>query len=298
MAGDVSVALEGSLLKVRGDNLDNKVEISRTGAGDIIVYGGNGTLVNGQSSFRLARPNINAMDVRMAGGNDVVNLYGLRVANDLFVDLGEGNDRLSAQASSPSTIGANMAVYGGLGNDSVQLHRITVGQDLKIEGGRGSLQSLIVNSTLGKSLTVIGDELADSVVVHNTRVALDTNVETKGGADHVELTDLASFKLSVNTDANGPSGRDQVYLTRVNNREDIGVFTGAGDDYVQMIDVNSGKSIKTSLDVGNDRLNMIRVRAATDAVFEGGDGYDITDYQSVFGGSKREFKEFERRIAR
>jgi uncharacterized protein YraI len=298
MAGDVMVALEGSFLRVQGDDLTNHIALAGTPDGDVIVYGQNGTLVNGLAQFRLVRPSINAVDIRMEKGDDIVNFHAMRIANDLFVEMGEGNDRVLAHAATPSTVGANMSVYGGLGNDTVQLNRITVGEDLKIEGGWGALQSRIVDSTLRKSLTVIADDLADSVIVHNTRVTLDTSIETKGGADHVELTDIAAFSLNVNTDANGIAGRDQVYLTRVSTREDIGVYTGAGDDYAQMIDVNSGKSIKVSMDVGNDRLYMVRVRAATDAVFEGGSGFDTVDYQSVFGGVKREFKEFERRIAR
>ncbi|MFO0380716.1 MAG: hypothetical protein ACK506_03365 [Pirellula sp.] len=54
-ANNVQVALEGSLLKVIGDNLANDIVISQNVAGDIAVTGRNGTTVNGRSSFRQRR---------------------------------------------------------------------------------------------------------------------------------------------------------------------------------------------------------------------------------------------------
>jgi hypothetical protein len=298
MAGDVMVALEGSLLTVNGDNLDNQIAITRNVAGDVVVSGQNGTLVNGLTSFRLVRPSINAVEIRMEDGNDVVTMRNLQVANDMFVDMGAGNDRLTAPATNPSTIGANLAIYGSEGNDIVQLNRVTVREDLFVDGGLGSLQASVVDSVIAKAANIVADDLADIITVRNTRVGLDMSIETKGGSDQVNLTDLSAFNLVVNTDANGLAGLDRVTLNRVTTVEDLGIFTGAGADTVQMTDVSSGKSVTVSLDEGNDRLVMARVTAAADAVFEGGAGLDTVDFLAVLGGTKREFKEFETVIAR
>ncbi|MCU0708470.1 MAG: hypothetical protein MUF23_09275 [Pirellula sp.] len=298
MAGDVMVALEGSLLTVNGDNLDNQIAITRNVAGDVVVSGQNGTLVNGLTSFRLVRPSINAVEIRMEDGNDLVSIRNLQVANDMFVDMGAGNDRFVAPATTPNTIGANLAVYGSEGNDLIQLNRVTVREDLFVDGGIGTLQATLVDSVISKAANIVADDLADVVTVQRTRVGLDLNIETKGGSDRVTLTDLSAFNLAVNTDANGFTGLDRVTMNRVTTVEDLGVFTGAGADTVQMTDVSSGKSITVSLDEGNDRLVMARVTAAADAVFEGGAGLDSVDFLAVMGGTKREFKEFETVIAR
>jgi large repetitive protein len=298
MAGDVMVALEGSLLKVNGDNLDNQIAITRNTAGDVVVSGQTGTLVNGMASFRLVRPSINAVEIRMEGGNDVVSLRNLQVANDMFIDLGSGNDRLTTPATTPNTVGANLAIYGSEGNDIVQLNRVTVREDLFVDGGLGTLQASLVDSVIDKTATMVADDLADVITFRNTRVGLDVNIETKGGSDQVNLTDLSAFQLAVNTDANGLVGLDRVTMNRVTTIEDLGVFTGAGADIVRMTDVSSGKSITVSLDEGNDLLVMARVTAAADAVFEGGAGLDTVDFLDVLGSTKREFKEFERVIAR
>lgn len=292
-AGDVLVALEGSYLRVEGDNLDNQIAITRTAVGDVVVSGQNGTLVNGRTSFRLANPSINAMDIQMQGGNDVVTLRGVAVANDLTIGLGQGNDRITAPVTTPVSIGANLAVFGDEGNDIVQLNGVSVGQDLYVDGGIGSLQASLVDASISGVANFIADDLADSITVRNSRIGLDLSIETKGGSDIVSVTDASAFQMLVNTDANGSVGLDRVTLNRVQTVEDLGVFTGAGADTVQMTDVVSGKSVTVSLDEGNDRLTMNRVRAAADTVFEGGAGVDLIDFTSVFGGTKREIKEFE-----
>jgi hypothetical protein len=186
-----------------------------------------------------------------------------------------------------------MSVLGSEGNDIVQLSGIGVGEDLSIDGGVGSLNASIHNATVDKVMSIIGDDAADIVSVIGSRIGLDLVLETKGGSDRVTLTDVAAFQMSINTDANGATGLDQVTLNRVSTVEDLGIFTGAGNDVVRLTDVTSGKSIIVSLDEGNDRLIATRVRAAEDAVFEGGAGVDTLENFGISAGIKREFKEFE-----
>jgi hypothetical protein len=293
MAGDVMAALEGSLLTVEGDNFDNQVAITRTAIGDIVIAGQNGTLINGLPSVRFPRVALNSLEVRMEGGNDSVALRGLQVANDVNVDLGAGNDRLTSPSTTPSTINGNLSVWGNEGNDVVQMAGLSVRENLSIDGGLGSLNSSISNSTIDKVMSIIGDDADDVVSVVGTSIGLDLALETKGGSDRVTLTDVGALHLSINTDSNGAVGLDQVTLNRVTTVEDIGIFTGAGNDIVRLTDVTSGKSIIVSLDEGNDRLIATRVQAAEDAVFEGGAGLDTLENFGIFAGVKREFKEFE-----
>lgn len=293
MAGDVVAALEGSFLRVEGDNFGNQVAISQTALGDVVIAGQNGTTINGLPSVRFVRPQINALELRMEGGNDVVTLRGLNVANDLFVDLGAGDDRLTTPAASPVTVGANASVLGSEGNDVVQLNSMTVREDLYVDGGLGTLNATFNNLQVDKALSVLGDDAIDVINISNSRAGLGVTIETKGGSDRVSLTDISAFAMSINTDANGAIGADQVNLTRVTTQEDLGIFTGAGNDVVRLTDVSSGKSIIASLDEGNDRLIATRVSAAEDALFEGGAGVDILENFGISAGIKREFKEFE-----
>jgi hypothetical protein len=293
MAGDVFVAIEGELLRVEGDNLANQVTLAQSSTGDLVVSGQNGTTINGLPSVRFARPVINAAEIRMEGGDDAVVLRGLRVANDLFVDLGAGNDRLTSPATAPISVGANALIYGEAGNDTVQLNRAKVFEDLYIDGGIGALTATITNSSIDKSMAIVGDEANDSISVVGSTVGLDLSIETKGGSDTVRVSQLQAFNLLINTDSNGAVGRDVVNISNASVVEDIGVFTGAGDDVVRMTGTTSNK-VTVSLDQGNDRLEATNVVAATDIIFEGGAGIDTLLETDVFASIFRDYKEFER----
>ncbi|MFN7289305.1 MAG: hypothetical protein ACK5YR_05720 [Pirellula sp.] len=293
MAGDVFVAIEGELLRVEGHNLANQVTLAQSSTGDLVVSGQNGTTINGLPSVRFARPVINAAEIRMEGGDDAIVLRGLRVANDLFVDLGAGNDRLTSPATAPISVGANALIYGEAGNDTVQLNRAKVFEDLYIDGGIGALTATITNSSIDKSMAIVGDEANDSVSVVGSTVGLDLSIETKGGSDTVRVSQLQAFNLLINTDSNAAAGRDVVNISNASVVEDIGIFTGAGDDVVRMTGTTSNK-VTVSLDQGNDRLEATNVVAATDIIFEGGAGIDTLLETDVFASIFRDYKEFER----
>lgn len=292
MAGDVSVALEGQLLTVQGDNLSNQIVVAQNPAGVVTVSGQNGTRINGLASVRFVNPQLNAMEIRMEGGDDTVSLRGVRVTNDLFVDLGAGNDQMISPITVPVTVGANATIEGGSGNDVIRLQGMTVREDLSIQGGIGALSVNLNAAAVDKALTIIGDDANDSVVLNNSRVGGLISVETKGGSDVVSLNNVSAFAAEVNTDAN-TAGIDRVVLNRVTTVEDIGIYTGAGNDVVALTDLWSGKSLTVSLDAGNDTFTGTRVSVAEDAVFEGGAGVDVFNDRGIFGGIKKDIKEFE-----
>lgn len=293
MAGDVAVALEGSLLRIEGDNLGNQIVVAQSASGDVVVSGQSGTLINGLPSVRFVRPNLNAMEVRMEAGDDTVTMRSVQLTNDLLVDLGAGNDRLVNPAVAPMVIGNNASIFGEAGSDIVQLSGTQVREDLAIDGGIGALNVQLSGVQVDKFMSAIGDEANDVVSIVNSNFGLGASIETKGGSDRVTLTDLTAYALSVNTDANSSVGADVVTLNRVASVEDIGIFTGDGNDIVRMTDVDSGKSLTVSLDAGNDQLVATRVEATVDLVFEGGAGVDTLTDLGFFGGVKREVKEFE-----
>lgn len=293
MAGDVFVAIEGELLRVEGDNLGNQVTLAQTSSGDLVVSGQNGTTINGLPSVRFVRPIINAAEVRMEGGDDTVVLRGLRIANDLFADLGAGNDRLVSPAVAPITVGASALIYGEAGNDTIQLNRAAILQDLYVDGGLGTLSVSIADSSVDNSMAIFGDEGNDTINVTGTRVGFDVAIETKGGSDTVRVAQLQAFHLLINTDSNGATGRDVVNVSNATLQGDIGIFTGAGDDVVRMTGTTSNK-VTVSLDQGNDRLEATSVVAATDIIFEGGSGLDTLLETDVFAAIFRDYKEFER----
>jgi hypothetical protein len=287
-ANNVEVLREGALVTVFGDNASNQIIVAQNLAGDVTVTGRNGTLVNGLPSVRLARVALEQMEIRMEGGNDIVTVSGLNVSNDLYVNLGDGSDRLLTGAVA-NRIGAHLTVEGGNGNEIVRLTNWFVGGDCYVDGQIGSLNAVFSRLDVGFALTAISDAANDIISVTGCIVGGMTSVETKGGADRVTVTDYMGFGLFANTDM----GNDVVTMDGVATLEDIGVFTGTQNDTVDFLNVSSGTNVIVALDEGSDVFEGTNVTAVYDAVFEGGAGTDVFADFGVAGGNKTEVKEFE-----
>lgn len=287
-ANQVSARIEGSLLIVRGDNLGNQIIVSQNAALDLTIRGQNGTKVNGRDSVVFRRAALQQADIRMAGGNDIVTFTNFAVSNDLYMNLGAGNDTVRT-GSSGSSIGVNLTIEGELGTDTVSLAGWETGQDLYVDGQGGVLQATLTDTSVMGVLTVIGDTANDRVTLTRCTVGLDTSLELGLGADTVTVTDLLGFSFWATTD----EGADRLTLTGVSVMEDFGIFTGTENDFVSLTDIVSGKNVYVGTDAGADSVQATDVSAEFDAVFEGGDGVDSLTDRGIFGGEKIEIKEFE-----
>lgn len=293
LANNVAARVEGSLLVIAGDNVANQIVVARNAAGDVVVTGQNGTRVNGVASARFPRLALNAAEMQLGGGNDVVTLRGLQIANDLYVNLGDGADRLSIPAAASVTVGGNLAIEGAGGNDTIRTEGVIVGQDLYIDGGIGVLNATVSGAVVGFNVSLIGDDANDVLTVSSLAAGGDIFVEAKGGSDRVSLTTVEALLIGISADANAIVGADRVTLIEVSTMEDLGIFTGPGNDIVQLMDVASAKNLTVSLDSENDKVSGMNVSAALDAVFEGGAGSDTFEDFGITGGTKKDVKEFE-----
>jgi hypothetical protein len=255
----------------------------------VTIAGLNGTKVNGRTSVRFVRPRFSQAEFRLGSGNDRITFSGFTVTDDLFVNLGPGNDILSTVATRPVRAGKNFRIEGEAGSDAVRLNNVVSGEDLGIEGGTGPLTASVSRARVGKTLTVIGDLLADTVTVADTMATGPVSVEVKSGNDRVTLARSAADGWFVNTD----EGADRITATAVTGREDIGLFAGKDSDVVGLVRVRAGKNLTLTLDTGNDTASGQEVTAAFDLVVEGGDGQDVLTDLGISGGTKTEFKDIE-----
>lgn len=290
-ANNVQATLEGSLLKLNGDNLANAITLRQAANGDITISGRNGTKVNGLVSVRFRNVALNAVEMEMGGGNDDVLIESLKVANDLYANLGDGNDRFRS-GTVPSSVGNNLSVEGGLGSDSVTLTGWTIGSDLFIDGQVGVLNVQLNDLDIAFALTVIGDRDRDVLSVKNTTCGDVASIESKEGNDSITVSGYFGIGLLINSDL----GNDTVSLAGVMTSEDIALSAGGGNDTVNMTDVTSMKNVSASLDQGADRLEVTDVYAEFDAVFVGGSEVDTYVNNGVFAGVKLEVVEFETRL--
>jgi hypothetical protein len=288
MAGDVSVALEGSLLKVQGDNLSNQIGIVQQANGNVVVSGLTGTRINGSPfPLTLINPQLNSLEVAMKGGDDAISIGDLRVGNDLMIDLGAGNDTATLDRV---FAGATAEIKGEQGTDRATVRGSIFGNDLFIDQGIGASVTQLAGVRVGMNATVITDAANDVVNATDLILGGDLSIETKAGADSVVLTRVQANKLSLNTD----EGADLITMSDSQTRDDVIIESGKGNDGVTLQNVRSQKSLTVKLDDGNDTLVATNVTAAIDAVFDGGAGIDLFDNNGVSGGVKLEIVGFER----
>ncbi len=285
-ANNVQVALEGSLLKVVGDNLANDIVIAQNIAGDITVTGRNGTTVNGRPSFRLPRVALNAIEMQMEGGNDVVAVRSLQVANDLYANLGEGNDRFDLLAG--TTIGAIAGVEGGIGADTIRVIDSVVGADLFVDGGLDALTATLTRATIGGALTIIGDEAADRVSISETTMADFGTVETKGATtESMYHSSWHSHSRSI------PTGRRHRQCFGFDDSRRCRYFHWHGKRSCLLDERDEWQKPKRERRC-RSRCRNGRIRFVTaDAVFEGGAGVDTYTDLGITAGVKLDVKEFE-----
>lgn len=293
MANQVTSQLEGSLLVIAGDAANNQVTINRNAAGDVTVSGQNGTRINGLPSVTYRRAVINAAEIDLSAGNDALTLRNLQIANDLNVKLGDGADRLTVPATTPIAVAGSANIEGSGGNDTIRIDGMGVGLDLYLDGGIGVLNATLTKAIVGGKLTVIGDEANDVVSISQSSAAGEFYVEAKGGNDQVTLNTVSALIMGIQTDANAIAGADRVKLTAVSATEDIGVFTGPGNDIVEMLDVEALKNMIVSADAGADKVSGMNVYAGSDLILEGGSEVDTLEDFGFAAGIKFEVKEFE-----
>ena len=97
LAGDVSVALQGSTLVVSGDELSNQIDVSQNDSGEVIFTGRDSTTINGQAEFSFTE-SFDRTLFELGGGDDEVVIDGFEAGRELRFIGGNGDDRLEGTA--------------------------------------------------------------------------------------------------------------------------------------------------------------------------------------------------------
>jgi hypothetical protein len=159
-------------LTLSGDNSSNVVvvhQIGRNADGDpIIQVVGAGTklkdLDTNQTGFKFifgANPgdDITAINIKLNGGNDVLNLFHTTVAGTINVDMGQGTNVL-AMNGVHSTSDA-ISIELGDGRNAVALVSVNAGGDFSLAAGNGT-NAIVLNTVSADTNT----QTPDTFTVH------------------------------------------------------------------------------------------------------------------------------------
>ncbi len=196
LAGDVYFGLSSGDARdviIRGDNLANQIEVSSPAVGQVRVRGLNGTTVNGQSGF-VTRTISDDLDIQMLGGNDRVDINGLRVIgqfhSDVSINMGSGSDNLSiinGTGNAPD-VRRNLVINLGSGHDDMFLQNLDVGNNLSVVGGADNDDMSLLAVDVANELSMRGDAGRDDLLLRSV-TAEDMFLFGGWDKDEVEIRD-------------------------------------------------------------------------------------------------------------
>ena len=275
MAGDVLATLTDGNLLIEGDAAANAVAVLQDhstgmikvqGMTDVgtVVTPGTATTINGGASAEFS--SVTSITVRLKGGDDTFLLTDVSLTGSVKVRTSDGNDNV--------VIGA-MADVTPVGLDTTRLpaevlattfHQVTVGGNVLVDTGSGD------DLVLQAGVTVAGSDIV-STGKGDDHVFCDvfTDVSAALPALGVEIG-RASIVLTGHDD-------DTVNLNTVSGKHGL-ILTGRGDDQVA-IQNSSFNTLAVILGRGDDSLNVSGTTTTKASIFRGGKGSDTINDLTV-----------------
>ncbi len=133
-AGNVTAFMSGGRLTLLGDAADNSVSIQQNAAGDLFLFGLNGTAINGQSAVYVGRGTISGLVVDTGQGNDYVEILGVATPGLVWVTTGDGSDGIFVGSVSAGQL--HLDTQGG--DDGVVTSTVFVAGTAEVSGGAGN----------------------------------------------------------------------------------------------------------------------------------------------------------------
>lgn len=234
------------------------------------------TVITGEGNDLLQIVDISAHDIVVdtGAGNDgtfntpilIANVF---VAGSMTVATGAGNDNLYMESfregegdEGGSSIGVNLVVNMGAGNDNVQIVDYTIGNDMVVALGPGTNNAAIGvdaefggssegNLTVGRNLTVVGGANTDNVEMGNLDVHNDLFAALGAGNDTLFLT---SSLIGRNATVDAGAGNDSVTVEDTQVAETATAVMGAGNDTLN-ISTSTAKKLVALGGAGKDTFN-------------------------------------------
>lgn len=282
LAGNIIGNLVGTTLALGGDAADNQLVVSEIAPNQIQVTGLSGTTINGAASQVFASNLIETVIVRTgdghdhvkvenlsltdtpngflgiftSNGSDEVKLLNVNTTNQIRVDAGLDDDRVSARQTGTDGL---FLINMDSGNDRVHLSWVKA-RDLKVETHDG----------------------VDRVGMYRAKALNDIAVDTGQDMDFIRL---AALKTGRDIDVRSESGNDVISTYGLEANRDVIVGASSGDDSAWMYRTKAGRHVKVSMDSGNDRLSMRDTAAVDDFFVELGSGDDKARVKNAFAGN-------------
>lgn len=172
-AGNVSAYIRGDILYLYGDNAANQISVVSDGSAGVSITSLDDTTINRQTGdedgtvFLSGRRAIRAIRTDLRGGDDILNLSGFTLRNDLDIRMGAGHDILAID--SVFTQRGRSVITTSTGNDFVDITGSSFEQRLDLLTGSGNDRVNLIDSHFGRRSVIDGGSGGDTLgYVNNT----------------------------------------------------------------------------------------------------------------------------------
>jgi len=301
LAGDVTVSVDGSALRISGDADDNQIQIIGRADGSAIVSGLDGTTINGGTAAFSADADLRTAQVQMGDGNDEVEIRGLVLQNALTVRTGNGDDSTDIQHINVRGIEVSgedgndvmefdnvfsrrsIVIRGGDGNDTVAIGAMAAHRNGVIYTGDGDDSLAVDNLGIKENMSLLFGAGDDQALIAGETYGYRGNIVLGEGDDSLSIlpaTNEAAARFRRNLNIFGNGGDDTIALdASVNALKRARIDGGADNDSIQQGDANLRRTKIRNFESGevadlNGRLDAFYTSLAASSI-------DVTR----FGGS-------------
>jgi hypothetical protein len=300
LAGNVSVSVDGDVLRIVGDGQGNGVSVEQLDTNKFFVTGfglnGSNTTINGQLAGRVVS-GVRNIDADLNAGYDIfVMSNSAWRRNDLAQQLSGGTAgpiQASPQAANPNTtnsvttrVAGDVTINTDEGNDGVG-----IGARIGTRDSNGNIVDGV--------LTINGANGADRAIVERTEAFDDMLFDMGSGNDRVDANtvrvgDFLFASLGDGADrfnSNNAHGwhsqilggnhNDVVDVRNFRMEQEVFVDTGSGNDRIYGAGVG-GISISFVTGDGADRIGVDGANSRGGATVDTGSGDDFVRLNGVF----------------
>jgi hypothetical protein len=282
LTGVVTLAITGANISAVGDSSANELDI-QIGAANITVAGLNGTVLKNANGVVIPngtafpKPANGNLSVNLKGGDDVitVNATGAFTANNVTVDTGSGNDKVSVlrAAGGSYDIKGSVSLDTGSGDDDVAVTDVvkqagaqTAAAFIAIANDTAATGNQTIN--VAKNLKISTGNGNDSVGLLGVEVK--GNLKIHSGFGHGDNVGVSNVRVGGNMDLIYGDTNAISNVTVVGKLE---ADSGTGDDTFALYNVKAGQ-IDINLGSGRDQIALSGVTSVSKGKIRGGSGTD------------------------
>ena len=296
-AGTVTASFVGGSLILTGDAADNAIFLSTASADDTLRINSDsttsiriGTVVFPPgTALVLQTPLTGNITANMRGGDDQVDFFRLDVPGFVTIYGEEGDNYFQM---TDSTIGGNLTIINGNGEDSVRFGDVVkINGNVLVNNGSGGslLRGADLKMNIGGSFTVLNGTGADVFVLSgggaaNSEVFVGGRLTIANGGAPTDSSGFGLFADSIDlggltVTSGGGDDTIEVYSTEFVLRDSM--YLNMGNGINSVVISTSDMAIRSASVVNGVGENDVRIEASQNASFGG----PITINNAISNGS-------------